>query len=33
MRAIKRGITDHLIDAYWKTLDVTNKEDGLGKRR
>ena len=28
MRAIKLDITDNIIDAYWKTLDITNKEDG-----
>ncbi len=30
MRAVKPGITDVIIDAYWKTLDINNKEDGLG---
>ena len=31
MRAMKPDITETIIDAYWKTLDVPNKEDGLGK--
>ncbi|CAF3868768.1 unnamed protein product [Rotaria sordida] len=33
MRAVKPEITENIIDAYWKTLDVTNKEDGLNLRQ
>ncbi|CAF3085278.1 unnamed protein product, partial [Rotaria sp. Silwood2] len=29
MRAIEPDITENIIDAYWKTLNVTNQEDGL----
>lgn len=29
MRAIKHEITDNLIEAYWKTLDISNKDNGL----
>ena len=29
MRAIKTDMTENLIEAYWKTLDASNKEDGL----
>ncbi|CAF3465212.1 unnamed protein product [Rotaria sp. Silwood1] len=33
MRAIKPHITEHIIDAYWKTLNITNKEDGLNVKQ
>ncbi|CAF0832205.1 unnamed protein product [Adineta ricciae] len=33
MRAIKPDITETIIDAYWKTLDVPNKEDGLDLKK
>jgi len=29
MRAMKVNITENIIDAYWKTLNVANKETGL----
>jgi hypothetical protein len=29
MHAVKPDITETIIDAYWKTLDVNSKEDGL----
>lgn len=32
MRTIKPNIRDNIIDAYWKTLNISNKEDGLGMK-
>jgi hypothetical protein len=29
MYAMTSDITENLIDAYWKTLDVSNKDEGL----
>lgn len=33
MKAIKPDITETLVDAYWTTLDIPNKTDGLGAYR
>lgn len=30
MRTIRSEITETIIDAYWKTLNIPNKEAGLG---
>ncbi len=30
MHAIRSDITETIIDAYWKTLNIPNKEAGLG---
>ncbi|UJR32188.1 hypothetical protein I4U23_019652 [Adineta vaga] len=29
IRAVKSDVSETIIDAYWKTLDIPNKEDGL----
>jgi hypothetical protein len=33
IRAMKADITENKIDAYWATLDVVNKEDGLNLKQ
>ena len=32
IRALIPDITENIIDAYWITLDITNKADGLGMK-
>lgn len=33
MRSIKHDITESLIEAYWKTLNIPDKENGLNLKQ